>query len=294
MRTQPSLWRLIAASAVLSTWIAGCGDGPSGPGEENPGLAECQARNRFDARDFTQPTQIDSRYFPLVPGTQYILDGIANRGGGPLPHRVIFTVTDLVKEIDGVDALCVYDRDYNEQILAEAELAFFAQDDDGNVWTMGEYPEEYSNGEFIGAPSTWISGLSGADAGLLCPGVMLTSNFLQGWAPDVNFLDCGRIFMVNQSTCVPLNCYENVLVVDEWSPLEPGSGHQQKYYAPGVGNVRIGAIDDPEGETLVLVNILHLTPEQMAEVRRETLQLEARAYEINHIYRQTPRMKVAR
>ena len=49
--------------------------------------------------------------------------------------------------------------------LQEQELAFFAQDDQGNVWNFGEYPEEYDNGKFTGAPSTWIRNEGGAYGG---------------------------------------------------------------------------------------------------------------------------------
>lgn len=279
-RILPSL--VVGAAGLLS----GCSDvgGPQGP---EPG-SECGASNRFRRQNFTNPTRIDNRYLPLVPGTVFILDGTANRGGGVLHHRVVFTVTDLTKELNGVQTVVLWDRDYNNDVLTEAELAFFGQDDDGNVWTFGEYPEEYQNGVFVGAPSTWIGGLAGADAGILIPGPLTDQPFLQGWAPDVNFLDCGQVFLTGQSACVPFNCYENVLVVDEWSPLETGSGHQRKYYAPGVGNFQIGAVDDPEAETLVLVNILHLSPRELQEARVEALKLEARAYEINEVYRRTP------
>jgi hypothetical protein len=281
------LTAVIVASVGL-VWV-GC-DGPSGPGKpQSPGLTVCEASNVFRRSNFTNPTRIDNKWSPLVPGTQFILDGEADRGGGLLPHRVVFTVTDLTKEINGVRCVVMWDRDYNNLVLGEAELAFFAQDDDGNVWLMGEYPEEYEGDIFIGAPSTWIAGLAGADAGILVPGSSrLDFQFLQGWAPDVNFLDCGRTLMTGQTICVPYNCFEDVLVVDEWSPIESGSAHQRKYYAPYVGNVFVGAVDDPEGETLVLTNVLHLGPQLLAEARAAALKLEARAYEINELYRRTP------
>ena len=59
-----------------------------------------------------------------------------------------------------------WDRDFLEGKLQEQELAFFAQDDQGNVWNFGEYPEEYENGKFTGAPSTWIRGVDGAYGGI--------------------------------------------------------------------------------------------------------------------------------
>lgn len=45
------------------------------------------------------------------------------------------------------------------------------------------------------------------------------------------------------------------MITDERSPLEPESGHQRKYNAPGAGTVQVGAVEDPEGETLVLVKV---------------------------------------
>ena len=183
----------------------------------------------------------------------------------------------------------LWDRDFNAGQLVEAELAFHAQDNDGNVWNLGEYPEEYENGEFLGAPNTWIAGLAGAEAGIIVQAnPRLGDKYLQGFAPDVDFLDCARVFKTGETTCVPLDCYANVLVIAERSPLEPGSGHQLKYYAPGVGNVQVGAVGDPEGETLVLVEVVHLGTPALAEARREALKLEKRAYRVSDVYRLTP------
>src|SRR6188472_4402151 len=87
----------------------------------------------FDRRNFTHPTRIDNRWTPLVPGTQYVFEGRANRGHGRRPHQVITTVTDLTKVIDGVRTVVIWERDINAGRLLEGELAFQAQDDDGNV-----------------------------------------------------------------------------------------------------------------------------------------------------------------
>src|SRR5689334_19958961 len=66
---------------------------------------ECPACDReapFEPHSFRQSTIIDNNWMPLIPGRRNILRGVANRGGGLLDHLVIFTVTDLIKEIDGV------------------------------------------------------------------------------------------------------------------------------------------------------------------------------------------------
>jgi hypothetical protein len=243
---------------------------------------------------FSDPVRIDNRWFPLTPGTQFILGGRANRGQGRLRHRVVFTVTDLTKVINGVRNLVLWDRDYNAGRLQEAEITFHAQDDEGKVWNFGEYPEEYKGGKFAGAPDTWIGGTAGARQGILmlADARVGTPSYLQGWAPAIEFADRARVYRTGRRNCVPLACYENVLVTDEWNPAEPGA-HQRKYYAPGVGNIRVGAAgDDEEGETLVLVTVRHLSSGAMATVRRQALKLDARAYRTKpDVYGHTPPAK---
>ena len=55
-----------------------------------------------------------------------------------------------------------------------------------------------------------------------------------------------------------------------------------------MGNVRVGFVDDPEGEVLVLVKVAQLSPEELIKVRQEALKLEEHAYKISKLYRQTP------
>jgi hypothetical protein len=54
-----------------------------------------------------------------------------------------------------------------------------------------------------------------------------------------------------------------------------------------VGNVQVGAVDDPEEETLVLTKVSHLSPDEMAKARQEALKMEKNAYKVNSVYRKT-------
>lgn len=251
----------------------------------------CPPLTALERDKFHQSSRIDNRFFPLAPGTQFVYEGRTNNGGTTTPHSVIFTVTDMVKIVDGVLTRVLWDQDLNNGQLSESELAFHAQDVAANVWVLGEYPEEYDDtGKFTGAPFTWISGQARAEGGVLVPGKPKVSDrrFLEGSSPSIDFLDCGQVFALNQQTCVPTGCHKDVLVVDEDSPLDPTSGHQRKFYAPGVGLVSIGAVDDPEGETLVLTAVNHLGEKARADVRAAVRRLEKRAYQVSEVYRHTP------
>lgn len=246
---------------------------------------------KFDPGNFDDPTTIDNAWFPMQPGTQWVYEGSTEEGGLTIPHRIIFTVTDLTKVIEGVRTVVALVEDYSNEQLVEAELAFYAQDNDGKVWYLGEYPEEYENGRFIDAPA-WIAGFQGARAGIMMQAAPQagTPSYSQGWGPAVNWTDYGRVDEIGLGTCVPVDCYEDVLVIAE-SSLEEANAFQLKYYAPGVGNVQVGWRGaDATKETLELVELVQLSPEALAEVREQALALEERAYEIRpDAYGQTPR-----
>jgi hypothetical protein len=264
-------------------------------GGEEKSQAKAATHRDFDRNNFSDSTNIDNKWSPLEPGMQFIYEGRSNRGLGRLPHRVVFTVTDLTKEIDGVRSVVLWDRDYNSGKLLEGELAFFAQDDDGNVWNMGEYPEEYDeegNGTFEAAPDTWFSGVDRARAGILMRGdpQVGTTRYRQGFAPTIGFADVAKVVKTGQHSCVPVGCYDDVLVTDETNPTEPTDGHQLKYYAPGVGNIQAApGRGGKEREILDLVKVLRLTPGAMEFARMAALRIEKRGYQKRKdVYGKTP------
>lgn len=244
----------------------------------------------FDPINFSNSTTIDNEFLPLVPGMKLVLEGTANRGEGAKPHLVVFIVTDLTKVINGVRTLVVFDRDFQDRELVERELTFFAQDNEGNVWNLGEYPEEFENGEFSGAPNTWIAGLAGAEGGIHMPGSTKVGgpSYSQGYAPEIEFLDCAKIIRKNLRIMVPFGSYRDVLLTDEVSPFDRKGGHQRKYHAPGIGIIQIGAIGDPEGETLSLVQFAQLDADELEEVRDAVLDMDTRGPLVSpEVYGQT-------
>ena len=234
----------------------------------------------FGKASFTDPTTIDNTWLPMKPGTQLVFRGTTTEGKEKVPHRLVFTITDMTKTVADVPTVVLWDRDFSAGELVEAELAFFAQDDGGNLWQLGEYPEEYEDGKIVASPS-WIHGAKGARAGLTMQAEprLGTTSYSLGWGPAVGFNDRGKVLRVGQRNCVPTGCYKDVLVVDEFNPDEPGK-HQLKYYARGVGNIRVGwaGAKEDSKEELVLVAVRRLTPKEMAAAHAAALKLERSAY----------------
>lgn len=257
---------------------------------QQPQVPSCNAFGAFNPTGFPKRPANNNRYLPLVPGTQYVMQGRANRGGGILPHTIVFTVTDLTKVINGVHARVLWDVDENQGTIQETELSFFAEDFSNNIWLMGEYPEEYDQGVFKGAPVTWLAGTVGSQAGVQVPATPKLSgpSYIQGFAPEVGFFDCGKdIVRYGSTQCVPVGCFNNLYVTEEWNPNDPLSGFQTKTYAPHLGNISIGAVNDPEGETLVLSQINHLDQAGLEAARVEALKLDTRAYLVADVYGST-------
>jgi len=259
-----------------------------------PPVVEETLTETIDYGNFSDPTTVDNTWFPLIPGTQLIHEGAGNVDGVRNSRRVILVVTNLTKVIDGIRTVVVYERDYNDGHLTEAELVFFAQADDGNVWHFGQYPEEYEDGKIVETPA-WIAGQRDAKAGILIQAQPQFGgpSYSQGWGPEVGWADRARVFEIGSRTCVPAGCYDGVLVTDEFSRDEPDA-HQLKYYAPGLGVVRVGWAGalEKEQEVLELVEIEHLEADDLAAMRAEALATEARAYaNSKDVYGKTPPME---
>jgi hypothetical protein len=287
---------LIAVASVLFAALAGCGAAADSGGTTHNKVTPVQfgPQPGYDRNSFHASTHIDNTWFPLKPGAQFTYEGKTVEDGQAEAHRIVTTVTDATKVVDGVPTVVVWDRDYKEGELEEAEVSFFAQADDGDIWSFGEYPEEIDNGEIVGVDS-WIAGFEGAKPGILVKEKPEANeaSYAQGWGPKVQWTDRAEAYKLNQKTCVPVDCYDGVLVNEEFSKEEPGA-YQLKYYAPGVGNVRVGFRGtSDEVETLVLTKIEHLGPSEMADVSREIHKIDGRAIANEKAaYRQTKPMEI--
>lgn len=249
----------------------------------------------FDPAAFgDESTAVTNPWLPLAPGTRWVHEGEATIDGERLERRVELTVTDLVKEIAGIRTVVAFEQDFNEDELVESELVFWAQDASGTVWRLGEYPEAWEGGAIVETP-IWIHGLEDAAAGIAmkADAAVFGPSYSQGWGPAVDWTDRGRVFETGSATCVPVDCYEDVLVIDEFNPDEPDT-HQLKYYAPGVGVVRVGwaGAREEEQEVLELVEFARLTPAELAKVREMALEQDARGYANSpDVYARTPPAK---
>jgi hypothetical protein len=236
----------------------------------------------FDASSFSNGATIDNTWLPLQPGRRWIIEGVTIEGGERIPHRITFTVTSLTKSIAGVRTVVVWIEDISDGVLVEKEIAFYAQDDTGTVWYLGEHPEEFEDGEFVTAP-TWIHGIEEARAGvkMFADPSTHTQALFQGWAPAVEWSDYGRLDETQPEDCVQAGCYEDVVRFAESSLGEEGI-FQLKSYANGIGEIRVGWRGEAEArEELELKSTATLSSSALARFDQLARDLEAHAYRIS-------------
>ncbi len=177
---------------------------------------------------------------------------IYNGTSGGDPTRDLFVVTNDTKQILGISTRVIHDDGYVKGDHEETTNDWFAQDDQGNVWYMGEFTTDLGNkGSHEGS---WEGGVKGAKAGIVMeaePKVGDTYN--QEFAKNVAE-DKGTILSLNETTIVPYGSFSNALKTKDFSPLEPDIV-ENKYYAQNIGEIKaISVKGESDAETLAQIN----------------------------------------
>jgi hypothetical protein len=206
----------------------------------------------IDADDFV--SGVDHPYFPMLPGTTWIYEGVSDEG----VEHVEVTVLDETRKVIDVDAVVVRDIVTVDGEVVEETYDWFAQDKDGNVWYLGEEVSNYEGGVFVDSEGSWEAGVAGALPGIIMwadpqPGEPYRQEYHEGEAEDM-----AKVIGHDGVAEVPFGRFTDVLVIEEWTPLEPGVA-ERKHYAEGVGLVQASAVKDGTGELvgkLVLVRMI--------------------------------------
>jgi len=173
--------------------------------------------------------RIDDPFMPWIVGSRFVFDGT---------EHVEVTVLPDTKEILGVQTTTVHDQVFSGSEVTEDTLDWYAQDAQGNVWYFGEQTAEYESGKVTSTEGSWIGGVDGAQPGIImlaqpAVGDSYRQEYLKGEAEDL-----ASVTALSGSVSSKAGSWSgaDVLVTEEWTPLEPGV-REQKTYARGVGVV---------------------------------------------------------
>jgi len=267
---------LVTASSAAML-ASGCGGGGGAKAGATASTPKHFVARAFNPLDFGSPTPAANKWLPLNPGTQWVRVGTTDVGHRTVPHRVVTTVTDVTKQIDGVRTVAVLDQDIDAGQVTQQSLDYFAQDKRHNIWNMGGYTEEYEGGRFVSIRDAWLGGVKGGRPGIFMQGdpKFTTPPWTIAQPPGAD-PDAAQIVKTGESQCVPFKCFKQVLIVREGkaSALD----NEFKYYAAGVGEI----LNTPKSasqhkDVEKLVNLTTLSPRGRAEIAVEALKLDKHA-----------------
>jgi hypothetical protein len=219
MKTKLTFLALVAA-------LAACGGSSNGSA-----LPRGSEPVELDPDEFS--AEIDNPYWPMRPGSRWVYRETGENGAD---KRVVVTVLDRTKTVEGVEARVVHDVVTEEGKLVEDTYDWYSQDAEGSVWYVGEATKEYDEGRLVGTEGSWEAGVDGAQAGIVMPakpevGMEYRQEHYEGEAEDA-----GKVLSLDEWLEVPAGKYRDVLMTKDWTPLEPDV-LEHKFYAKGVGPV---------------------------------------------------------
>ena len=199
----------------------------------------------FDPANFSNPLNINNPLFPLVAGKTFIYRGKGADGC----EEIRTAVTHQTKNVAGVTARVVRDQAYEDSscsgrlTLVEDTFDWFAQDNGGNVWYLGEDTRDCDGrGNCVPGHGSWQAGVNGARAGLIMlanprQGDHYRQEFYLGFAEDeATVVDTNAHVMLSRPDAIQPRLFHNCLKTREYTRLEPGVS-TYKYYCPNVGLV---------------------------------------------------------
>jgi hypothetical protein len=136
----------------------------------------------------------------------------------------------------GIEARVVHDHVTEGGEIKEDTFDWYAQDDRGNLWYLGEDTTEYEDGKPKTKEGSWEAGVDGALPGIILPahpqvGQTYREEYYKGHAEDG-----AQIIYVDALARVPAGRFDRGLQTRNFSGIEPDV-IEEKIYAKGVGGV---------------------------------------------------------
>lgn len=234
---------VLCAATVLA--LAGCA------GDDEPSVAPAP-EGAGDLPQGAEPAGVDpaelspdvtNDYWPMTPGTRWTY----RETDGESELRVMVTVSSVTREIaDGSTARVVRDTVTEDGEIIEDTLDWYAQDQAGNVWYLGEDTAEFEDGRIVTREGSFEAGVDGALPGVVMPGepepgLAYRQEYYEGEAEDN-----GEVLSLDEMAEVPAGQYDEALLTKDTITIEPDV-QEYKLYAPGVGPVLVLGVSGGAG-----------------------------------------------
>lgn len=172
----------------------------------------------------------ENDYFILIPGFQITLESQS--------ETLVISVMEETREIGGVTARLVEEREHKNGELYEISRNFYAIDpENGDVFYFGEEVDFYTQGQITGHSGAWLAYENGNQPGLIMPGTPLVGmKYYQEIAPNVA-MDRAKVVSVTETFDTEVGEFKDCLLTQESSKIDP-IAIEYKTYCPGIGLVQ--------------------------------------------------------
>lgn len=194
------------------------------------------------ASDFTKSTIIDNPFYKYVIGKKYVYESVQPDG----VEHIEYERTNQTKVIMGITCVVEHFVKSINNVLVEDTYDWVAQDNQGNVWYMGEAVDNYdpTTGAFKDHHGAWEAGVDGAKPGIIMLANPQVGNKYRQEYYFNNAEDEAEVVATGVTVTVPQGTYTNCVKTRDWTALEPDV-NEYKYYASGLGLIKEEEVMDP-------------------------------------------------
>ncbi len=226
---------------------------PSEPEEPLPTLLPLAPESeRVDLVEptFTNPTVVDNPLFPISNLHSAILLG--NTEGHLLKIETTLLPEPVIIEVDGVaiEALASQFLAYEDGRIHEVAIDWYAQDDAGNVWYLGEDVFNYEDGVVADTHGTWMAGRDGAPAAMIMPTNPQGGEVFRPENIPGVLMEEVTIHEVGVTVDGPFGAVDGAIIAEENHTLD--GVYEDKWFAPGYGEFFSGVGGNLEGMALAI------------------------------------------
>ncbi|MEQ9618925.1 MAG: hypothetical protein RIG61_07095 [Deltaproteobacteria bacterium] len=223
---------LVFAVSLSFLAVGGCNGGSGGGGggngpcpETNTSIAVCDP----DAGPFS--LVIDNGFFPLVVGTETVLEGEDDEG---TELRIEITVLDETEVVAGVTTRVVEEAEFEDGEVVEISRNFYAQAPDGTVCYFGEDVDDFEDGVVVSHDGEWRAGEDGNLPGIIMPADPQVGDIFQQEAAPGIAEDQAEVVALGEVIDVPAGIFSDTVSTLDCNPLEDGA-MDEKVYVFGIG-----------------------------------------------------------
>ena len=243
---------LVAAMLCLTGWLPVATSAPLLP--------------YWAVQSFEPGAAIDNPFFPMTDPRPRIYSGDKEEDGEIVTESFELTNLGPGPVILGVQTQIQRDRAFEDGLLVEETLDYYAQDTDGNVWYFGEDVTNYiydddDNLVETNNESAWRADVNDALPGIIMPGfIAIGFNYFQEYAVEDEALDHGTLFAADQMVSIDFGDFDGALQILEGNLLEPDA-REFKYYAPGQGLILVEeGLDEQLMNPEIRVELVQIVP----------------------------------